>query len=342
MTTDIRGIARHLGLSVSTVSKALNGYGSVSEETRARILRVAQELNYYPSRAARSLRNNRTEKIGLVLYTSTPLSSRSSEYYFEIIRGAATAAEGRGYNLILYLTVGNQRERLIHICRSREVDCLMLMVGSGAVSEPVGVLLAEELPFIVLNKHPQLPNASHIVSEHEQGGFLAVEHLITLGHRRIAYLGREDDLETSGDRYAGYCRALAAHGIALEDSLVTLASSQPLGAYHAMQALLHRDARPTAVFAYSDSWALGALRAITESGLSVPGDISLVGFDDLRAASLTNPPLTTIRQQLTELGRQAIESLLFQIEGGADAPTIQRTVPVELIVRQSTASPARA
>jgi len=342
MTTDIRDIAKHLGLSVSTVSKALNGYGSVSETTRARILRVAQELNYYPSRAARSLRNNRTEKIGLVLYTSTPLSNRSSEYYFEIIRGAATAAEGRGFNLILYLTVANQRERLTHICRSREVDCLILMVGTGAVDEPVAALLEEELPFIVLNKHPQLPKASYIVSEHEDGAFRAVEHLIELGHRRIAYLGRKDDPETNGDRYAGYRRALHAHGIALDESRVVLASSQPLGAYSAMQGLLARGDQPTAVFAYSDAWAIGALRAISERGLTVPRDISIVGFDDLRAASLTNPPLTTVRQQLTELGRQAIEALLLQVEGGDSATTLQRKVPVELVVRQSTASPGRA
>lgn len=342
MTTDIRGIAKHLGLSVSTVSKALNGYGSVSDRTRERILQAAQEFHYSPSRAARSLRNNRTEKIGLVLYTSTPLSSRSSEYYFEIIRGAATASESRGYNLILYLTVGNQRERLIHICRSREVDCLILMVGTGAVSEPVEVLLAEQLPFLVLNKHPHQPRASYIVSDHESGAFQAVEHLIGLGHRRIAYLGREDDPETSGDRYAGYRRALQTHGIAEDPTLVALASSQPQGAYHAMQSLLERGDRPTAVFAYSDAWAIGAMRAISERGLSVPDDISLVGFDDLRAASLTHPPLTTVRQQLAELGRQAIESLLVQLEDGEKSKTIDRSVPVELVVRQSTAGPCSA
>lgn len=342
MTTDIRDIARHLGLSVSTVSKALNGYGSVSEKTRARILQAAQEFHYSPSRAARSLRNNRTEKIGLVLYTSTPLSSRSSEYYFEIIRGAATAAEGRGYNLILYLTVGSQRERLIQLCRSREVDCLILMVGTGTVSEPVEVLLAEELPFIVLNKHPQLPGASYIVSEHEAGAFQAVEHLIGLGHRRIAYLGRDDDLETSGDRYAGYRRALEAHGIAPDETLVALASSQPQGAYHAMEGLLELADRPTAVFAYSDAWAIGALRAINDSGLSVPDDLSLVGFDDLRAASLTHPPLTTVRQQLAELGRRAIEALLIQVEQGDDPSPVDQAVPVELVVRQSTARPRGA
>lgn len=335
--TDIRSIAKHLGVSVSTVSKALNGSGRISEATRERIIQVAKEYNYYPSRAARSLRRNKTEKIGLVLYTHTPLSNRSSEYYFEIIRGAATTSESRGYNLILYLTVGTQLDRLINICRSREVDCLILMIGSGALNGPVNLLMKEEIPFIVLNKHPNYPNVAYIVSDHEKGAKEAVEHLVKLGHQRIAYIGREDDPETSGDRFAGYRQALLEHGIALDESLVVFTSSQT-SAYHLMKKLLEQPLRPTAVFAYSDGWAIESLRAISESGLVVPNDISLVGFDDLRASSLTNPPLTTVRQHLTELGKQAIEALLQQLEDNPSSP-IQRTIPVELIVRQSTASP---
>lgn len=339
MPTDIRSIAKHLGLSVSTVSKALNGYDRVSDATRERIIQVAQEYNYYPRRAARSLRRNKTEKIGLVLYTHTPLSNRSSEYYFEIIRGAATTSESRGYNLILYLTVGNQLDRLINICRSHEVDCLILMIGTGVFNGPIDLLLKEKIPFIVLNKHPNYANVSYIVSDHEKGAKDAVEHLIKLGHQRIAYLGREDDPETSGDRFAGYRQALLAHGITSDEALVALTSSQSTSAYQAMKELLEQPVRPTAVFAYSDGWAIEALRAISEYGLVVPNDISVVGFDDLRASSLTNPPLTTVRQNLIQLGQQAIEALLQQLEDNLSTP-FQRTIPVELIVRQSTASPS--
>ncbi|MCG3140293.1 MAG: hypothetical protein HDKAJFGB_01339 [Anaerolineae bacterium] len=117
----------------------------------------------------RSLRRNETEKIGLVLYTHTPLSSRSSEYYFEIIRGAATTSESMGYNLVLYLTVGNQTDRLMNVCRSHEVDCLILMLGSGELDTPISLLLKEKVPFIVLNKHPRHLNVSYIVSDHEIG-----------------------------------------------------------------------------------------------------------------------------------------------------------------------------
>ncbi len=203
MATNIRGIAKHLGLSVSTVSKALNGYEGVSETTRERIIQVARKYNYYPSRAARSLRRNKTEKIGLVLYTQTPLSNRSSEYYFEVIRGAATASESKGYNLVLYLTVGNQLDRLMNVCRSHEVDSLILMLGTGDLNSPVNLLVKEKIPFIVLNKHPHHAKVAYIVSDHEKGAKDAVEHLIKLGHQRIAYLGREDDPETTGDRFAG-------------------------------------------------------------------------------------------------------------------------------------------
>ncbi|MBI5652384.1 MAG: LacI family DNA-binding transcriptional regulator [Chloroflexi bacterium] len=338
MPTDIRSIAKHLGLSVSTVSKALNGYDSVSETTRKRIIQVARKYNYYPSRAARSLRNNKTEKIGLVLCTNTPLSNRSSEYYFEIIRGAATAAESKGYNLVLYLTVGSQLDRLMNVCRSRDVDCLILMLGTGDLNSPVNLLIKEKIPFLVLNKHPKHLNVAYIVSDHEKGAKDAVKHLIKLGHQRIAYLGREDDPETSGDRLAGYRQALLDHGIAFDESLVALASSQPNTAHHAMKELLEQPLRPTAVFAYSDAWAIEALRAISECGLVVPKDISVVGFDDLRASSVTTPPLTTVRQHLTELGKQAIEALLQQLDDNSQSP-IQRTIPAELIERQSTASP---
>jgi LacI family transcriptional regulator len=338
MATDIRGIAKHLGLSVSTVSKALNGYDSVSETTRKRIMQVARKYNYYPSRAARSLRSNKTEKVGLVLYTHTPLSNRSSEYYFEVIRGAATAAESKGYNLVLYLTVGSQLDRLMNVCRSREVDSLILMLGTGNMDEPVNLLIKEKIPFIVLNKHPKHLNVAYIVSDHEQGAKDAVEHLIKLGHQQIAYLGREDDPETNGDRLAGYRRALGDHGFQIDESLIASASSQPMGAYRAMKQLLERPIHPTAVFAYSDAWAVEALHAISDSGLDVPGDISLIGFDDLRTASAAIPPLTTVRQHLDELGKQAIETLLQQVE---DNPrfAIQRTIPVELVERQSTAPP---
>jgi LacI family transcriptional regulator len=338
MATDIRGIAKHLGLSVSTVSKALNGYDSVSETTRKRIMQVARKYNYYPSRAARSLRNNKTEKVGLVLYTYTPLSNRSSEYYFEVIRGAATAAESKGYNLVLYLTVGNQLDRLMNVCRSHEVDSLILMLGTGNMDEPVNLLIKEKIPFIVLNKHPRHLNVAYIVSDHEQGAKDAVDHLIKLGHQRIAYLGREDDPETSGDRLAGYSRSLLDHGIAIDESLIAYASSQPMSAYRAMKQLLEQPIRPTAVFAYSDAWAIEALHAISESGLQVPSDISLIGFDDLRTASAAIPPLTTVRQHLTELGKQAIEALLQQVEENPRF-AIQRTVSVELVERQSTAPP---
>ncbi|MBI5301060.1 MAG: LacI family DNA-binding transcriptional regulator [Chloroflexi bacterium] len=338
MATDIRGIAKHLGLSVSTVSKALNGYDSVSETTRKRIIQVAHKYNYYPSRAARSLRSNKTEKIGLVLYTHTPLSNRSSEYYFEVIRGAATAAESQGYNLILYLTVGNQLDRLMNVCRSHEVDCLILMLGTGDLDSPVNLLKKEKIPFIVLNKHPKHANVAYVVSDHVKGAYDAVEHLIKLGHQRIAYIGREDDPETSGDRFAGYCQALQGHGIPLDNSLVAYGSSQAMSASRAMKELLERSLHPTGVFTYSDGMAIEALHAISECGLVVPNDISLIGFDDLRASSVALPPLTTVRQHLTELGRQAIEALLQQLEDKPQLP-IQRTIPVELIVRQSTASP---
>jgi len=287
----------------------------------------------------RSLRRNETEKIGLVLYTHTPLSSRSSEYYFEIIRGAATTSESMGYNLVLYLTVGNQTDRLMNVCRSHEVDCLILMLGSGELDTPISLLLKEKVPFIVLNKHPRHLNVSYIVSDHENGAKSAVEHLFELGHKRIAYIGCDDDPETSGDRFAGYRQALASHDIALDESLVATASTRPMSAYQAMEKLLKQPQRPTAVFTYSDAWAVEALHAISDYGLVVPNDISLVGFDDLRAASATIPPLTTVRQNLTELGKQAVESLLQQLEDTSQPP-IQRTIPTELIKRKSTASPA--
>ena len=334
MPVTIKDIAKELGLSVSTVSKALNDYPDIAPETKRRVQELAQILDYYPSATARSLRRRHTNKIGLLLFLRVVGSSLTSEYEFELIRGVAFTAEKRGYNLVLYTTVTREADQLMRICRAREVDGLIL-IGAGHLEELIAFLSREAIPFVVLNRRVEQPDVSFIAPDNVNGARAAVCHLLELGHRRIGYIGRPDDPETNIDRLAGYRQALAEFGVPFDERLIIPASFESGSGYRAMKALLDLPSPPTAVFAFNDHLAIEALQAVKERGLQVPADVALVGFDDIHSSLVTTPPLTTVHQPLLEMGSQAAQVLLDRIADDS-LPPIRLTLPVHLVVRGST------
>ena len=330
MPVSIEDVARHLGLSVSAVSKALNDYPDISVETKARVAEAAAGLGYHPSAAARSLRRHCTERIGIV-NTST---SYNSDYYMELLRGVTMAAEQTDYNLMLYTNVHMQPQRLQRICRAREVDGVLLISGDE-IAEALDTLLAEDLPLVVLGRREERSEISFIASDAMADGVLGTRHLIELGHRRIGFLSSLLDAQTCDDCIAGYRQTLQEAGIPDDPALITAAPFRPGAGGEAMKVLLTQDPRPTAVVAISNSVAQEALRALTECGLSVPQDIAIVAIGDTWLSLLTTPPLTSTCRPLFEMGKQSVEMLLARIANPHQPP--ERIIcPVSLVVREST------
>ncbi len=333
MSVTIEDIAQHLGIGVSTVSKALNDYSDVSQETKARVLVAVRELGYHPSAAARNLRRQRTDKIGFSF--SFPVSL-ISDYISRLIIGAVIAAEQKGYNLILYPLLDDQVKQLTRICRTREVDGLLLLGRSQMEQTTISLLKQEAMPFVVVGRRVENPEVSFVTPDQSNGALVITRHLIELGHRRIAFTTRSSLGITSRDRFASYKQALSEAGIPFDEDLVVPTTIEPDSSYQAMNRLLELPNPPTAVFAIHDLVAMECLRAATDRGLRVPEDVAIAGFDDWRASLATHPPLTTIHPPLSETGLQATEILLARL-ADRNMPPARVTLPVELIVRQSTA-----
>ena len=330
MSVKIEDISKKLGISISTVSKALNGYADVSPQTRERVLAMADALDYHPSSAARSLRRGRTDRVGLLI--NNPLSFLG-EYVAGIISGAALTAEQQGNNLVLYTTAVSHPTELKRICRAREVDGLMLIFEP--LVEAIEVLEQERMPFVVFGRRVEQENVSFVTPDNQAGAYMLTKHLIEQGHQRIGFTTRPQLGTVSQDRFAGYQQALAEANISFDDNLVIETIIEPLSGHTAMTQFLDMAERPTAVFAFYDLMAVDALHAAQEHGLSIPGDIAIAGFDGLRSSRITQPRITTVQQPLAEMGQQAMQTLFDRITDNTQPP-IRQTFPVELIIRQST------
>ena len=333
MAVTIQDIARHLNLAPSTVSKALNDYPHISTATKNRVLEAAQRLDYVPSATARNLRRRRTEKIGFSF--SFPFSVMS-DYVSGLIAGAVTAAEKQGYNLTLYPLLDDQLKQLTQICRSREVDGLLLLGRPQMALTTLPLLKKEGIPFVVVGRWVEDPDISFVKANDPEGAFAITTHLIAMGHRRIAFTLRPHVGAISRDRFSGYRKALSAAEIPLDDELVVETSFAPDSGYMAMNRLLDLAEPPTAVFAIHDLVAVECLRAATDRGLRIPDDIAIAGFDNWRVSLTTHPPLTTVHPPLEEIGLRAMETLLAHV-ADPNQPSRRLILPVELVVRRSTA-----
>lgn len=335
MPVTIEDLSKKLGLSRSTVSKALNARYDVADATRERVVQAANELGYQPSAAARNLRRQRSDKIGLVI--NYPIHM-VSDFLAELIPGMATAAEAAAYNLILYTSMAGNAQRIKSLCRSREVDGI-IVAWPPQLRETMQLsqLMREErMPHILLPRYVPSDEVSFVAADHEQGARLLTEHLIALGHRRIGFARRPEVFETDDKRFEGYRGALAASGISYEDALVVDSrSDDPDDAARTLDTLLSMEEPPTAILFFTDPMAIQVLSLARQRGIRIPGDLSITGFDGILSSGVTEPALTTVRQPMQRLGALAAESLLELIKNGSDQP-IQHTLPVQLVTRAST------
>jgi DNA-binding LacI/PurR family transcriptional regulator len=325
----IKDIARIARVSHPTVSRALQNSPLVNAKTAERIRKIARESGYRASAVARGLVTRRTRTIGLVVTTvADPFTS-------EVVSGIEQTANDHGYCVFLADSNADpEREaKIVQSFAEQRVDGII--VTSSRVGALYLPLLSEMMvPIVLVNdQHPGAFVHSVMISNQE-GARSVTEHLVKLGHTRIAYIGDQHGYQSDTERFAGYREALDAAGIPFHPELAIRGNSKPDEALRVMDRLLALTEPPTAVFCYNDMTALGALRSIRMHGLRVPQDISIAGFDDLFVASYTDPPLTTVRQPMRRMGQLAMENLIkLMME---EESVVRVKVKPELIIREST------
>jgi DNA-binding LacI/PurR family transcriptional regulator len=330
----IKDIARALGISHSTVSRALRDSPLVRAETVSEIKEKAYALGYRPSAVARSLVTRETRTIGIVVTTI------ADPFHGEVVTGIEEVAGAAGYSVIL---ASSHREperemRAVRALQERRVDGIL--VASSRVGDLYLSAMTEmRVPIVLINNQHDGQLVYSVSVDNETAARDAVRHLIELGHTRIAYLGDQFGSHSDAERLAGYRSALGSAGIAFDSEMVAQGDSSPEGSVPVVRRLLASTPSPTALFCYNDMSSLAALQVAAELGLTVPEKLSIVGFDDLFFAAYLQPPLTTIHQPRREMGREATQLLLALLKG---EPVASQRVAVkaDLVVRGSTAAPS--
>ena len=326
----INRIAREAGVSLSTVSRALNDRPDVRPETRERILTMAQELGYTPSAIARSLATQRTHTIGLAVRTHLDM------WGAQIIVSIEELARTAGYEVFVSTHHAEEdRERsVLRAFHSRHVEGVIIV--SSVLGEEIAKLQgSQSIPIVLISPLVQALH-SHTVQTHDvEGARSATEYLIRLGHRRIAHIGAPEWTAPGRDRLQGYRAALEAHGQAWDPELAFEGDGHETGGLEGAEALLALPEPPTALFCFNDLTAVGALHGARVRGVRVPQDLSVVGFDDVSLANYVDPPLSTVRQDTGALGGRAVLMLFDLIAGReTEAPIVLDT---ELVERRSCA-----
>jgi len=331
----IRDVAKHAGVSVATVSHVINETHYVSPELRQRVLDAIETLHYRPNRLAQALSRKTIPLLALIV------PDISNPYWSSVARAVQDVTDKHNYSVIVCSTDGRLK---------REVRFLRSLSGwlSGLVLHPyhvtarhVNQYMGDSIPVVVLGdfltarEHPT--NWDYVGGDNQGGAQAAVEHLIGLGHQRIAFIQGPSDTPTGTRRLAGFRRALELAGLALDQALLIPGDYTREAGRAGMTTLLDAENPPTAVFCANDLIALGALETATQRGCRIPQDLSIVGFDDIDDAEHASPPLTTIRQPPRRLGTVAAQTLLERLEGRTEPCRI--AIDFTLVVRRSTAPP---
>lgn len=324
----IRDVAARAGVSVATVSKVINERYGVSAATLARVRAVIDELGYEASLVAQSLRNHRTNVIGILVADLEPFST-------ELLKGAADAIRGSGFELVVYSAGGRTGDPSGWEKRYLSRLSGTLVDGAVLVTPAVSLEAVPGTPVVAVDPHTGPSHLPTIDSDNLRGAQLATEHLLDLGHRRIAFLSGRPDLESATLRKAGYLRALEAAGVPADENLIRIGAYDPEISAASAHDLLTGPDRPTAVFAANDISAIATVGAARELGLSVPDDLSVVGFDNVPESALCSPPLTTVDQPIREMGHRAI-SMLIALINGDEVERTHVTLDTGLVVRRST------
>lgn len=326
----LKAVAQHLGLTPGTVSAVLNdspSARSIPEETKNRIRAAAKELNYRPNFFARTLRNKRTYTIGVIA------EEIGDSYSSPIISGIEQYLRQRDY---FFLTVVHRHDQAL---LNRYAQLLSERGVEGIITVDTTVHESPALPTVAIAGHNKIKGVTNIVLDHHQAAVLALGHLKELHHERIAFMRGNPLSSDSNDRWDAICQVAAQMGLQIDTDLIMQIDaddSTPRLGYPFAKKLLARKKPFTALFAYNDMSAIGAIRAFQEEGVRVPHDVSVIGFDDIPGAAFNSPSLTTVRQPLNRMGEVAAQTLLERIEGKKEYP-FEIAIEPELVARESTA-----
>lgn len=339
MARTLDEVAKYAGVSRSTVSRVINDHPNVSAATRARVEAAIEKCNYRPHAVARSLATSRTNILGMVVPES--VTKLFTDPYFPLmLRGATEACNRRGYHLILSLFTGSIESSVMHdrVARSGYLDGV-IAANASLDDKLIPSLFEEGLPFVNIGRHPD-DRVNYVDVDNIGGARMATEHLIRQGHRRIATISGPLDMTPGQDRLDGFREMMSTHRLPVSEELVAEGDFTEAGGRAAMMQLLAAD--PTAVFAASDSMAIGAIKAIRAASKQVPEDVAVVGFDDIPSALTVDPELTTVRQPIERIGQLAVDTLIDLIEAeakeGSPSSTRRFVLPTELVVRGSCGS----
>lgn len=330
-------IAKLAGVSVNTVSRALNGKKEISEATRKRILKIAEELNYTPNSIAASLASQKTNMIGVI----TP--DISDPFHALQVRGIENTARKNGYSVILINSDENPETELQAVNTFRSIRVAGIILNSvNPGLEHIEGLIKTDTPLVLLNRRLTGVDTDYVVNDNFSGAMLATKYLIELNHTRIGVILGSPRITSVQDRYAGFLKAMDEAGIAVDTELVLHSEEQKPDAGELMaQRLLECSPRPSAIFAYCDTLAIGAYTAVLKRGLAIPDDVSIIGYDDIIYASCLEVPLTTVAQPAYQMGQNACEIIIERIkakeEGAAlkDLPKKQIVFQPQLVIRKS-------
>ncbi|HET9910459.1 MAG TPA: LacI family DNA-binding transcriptional regulator [Anaerolineales bacterium] len=333
----IRDVASKAGVSVTTVSRVLNGKDDISEETTKKVLAVVQDLGYASSLAARGMRSHRINLIGLILHDV------ASSYSQDIMYGVNQVIAKLDKDLIIYTSGGLDRENVAQ----HERYYVALLNGSitdGAiVVTPTATQFTSHAPLVIIDPNNENPDYPAIIATNQEGALAAMNYLTDLGHCRIGHIAGEMKLISANQRLQGYKDGLAAAGIPLNEELIEIGDYTTETAVICARKLLSLPDRPTAIFAANDMSAMGVYQAAREFDLQIPEDLSVIGFDNLRESAYLDPPLTTIDQFLEKMAIMATEMLVKLVKGECPPPNPNEEsnlykIPAQLVIRDSCTS----
>ncbi|MEC0666259.1 LacI family DNA-binding transcriptional regulator [Priestia flexa] len=333
--TTIKDIAKVAGVSITTVSRALNGYSDVNEKTRQKIINVAKKLNYSPNTLARGLVMQKSKTIGL-LVSGISRESVKDNFTFEVLCGVNERASLLGYDLILFNTnTTKQREKTYtQLCKERRVDGAIIQ-GIKKDDPYLTEVLESNIPCVLVDIPIRSNLVGYVTTDNKLGAKKAVEHLVQLGHVHIGMVNGSEDAFVSQERLRGYLDTLEEHGIDIRENWVVNGEFEEAVAEQQAYELLKTNEEITSLFCASDLMALGALKACKRLGRSVPDQISIVGYDNIVLAAYSSPQLTTVGQEVYQIGYEAADLLIEILENRST--NMERYLETELIIRETTA-----
>jgi len=326
----IKDLAVAAGVSVMTVSRALNGKSDVTDETRERIVELAKQKGYIINGVARDLRTRTTRVLGVII------TDNSNPYFARVVRGIQDTASQHGYSIILSNTDEDPKreQQMVRLLQEVRVAGLLLTPSFSNYDDIIS-LTQSGFPLVLINRHLEGIDASYVIGDDTKGAYLVTSHLIRRGFRRILFINGPETISPARDRMKGYQQAMAENGIRPEPELIFNDNLTLDNGYTTMQHILKSFPAPLGVLCFSDYVAIGAIKAIKEASFRIPEDVSIAGYDDVDVAAYLASPLTTVKNPCYQIGQTATELLIDIIEGRAEQKGHAIALEPELVVRTS-------